>query len=122
MGLDPLDHGALGEGRAANEQIVKRAAEGIDVRPGVGGMAVLRLFRGKVVGGPQHLFVVGLGQSPLLVFVTAKCEAEIEDLDRAFVVEDEVGRLDVTVNKAFVVGVLQTEGCLANEINRLANR
>ena len=84
-------------------------------------MAVFRLLGSEVVCGAQHLFVMLLGQAPFLVIIASEGQAEIEDLDGPLDIENQVCRLDVAVDKALIMGVLQAEGSLTDVFHRLTH-
>ena len=89
-------------------------------------MAVHGLFGRQVVGGAEDGVAVVLLGERLFVVVEEAGQAEVEDLDDAGAVHEQVGRLDVAVDQAGLVGVLQAEGGLmdvvggANRVKRAA--
>ena len=93
------------EGRAAGDQKIKRPAEAVEVRADVH-LAVDRLLRREVVGSAEHAAVVELLGQVVLVNVEEAGQAEVEDLNRAGAVEEQVAGLDVAVDEAGLVGVL----------------
>ena len=99
----------------AREQEIERGPQAVNVGPGVGGVAVRGLLRGDVIGGseraPQtgHAEVVGL-------LAEETGQAHVENFDHARPVEHQVGRLDVAVDQPGLVGVLQSQGGLADVV------
>jgi hypothetical protein len=100
---------------AAGQQEIERGAQAVDVGPDVHHVAVHRLLGGHVVHGADR----ALGVPPAEVVgrvVEEAGQAEVEDFDRTRPVEEQVGRLDVAVDQAGLVGVLQAEGGLADVV------
>ena len=81
VGVELAQHRVAGEGHAAGEQVVERAAEGVDVGADVGGAGVLGLLRGDVVRrADDH---VGAGQAASVSDADGeRGQAEVEDLRR----------------------------------------
>ena len=114
---DPLSQRSVGKRRVASQQVIERAAEGIDVGAGIDIMAVERLFGRQVVGGAEHIFVMGDGQRRL-GFTGEQGQAQIQNLHDTFVVDEQVCGFDITMDQAAFVGVLQTVGCLNDVVRR----
>ena len=71
-------------------------------------VAVERLLGGEVVGRAEDVLVVLLGQD-VVVVVEEPGQAHVEDLHDAGAVDEDVARLDVAVDEADLVGVLQAD-------------
>ena len=82
-------------------------------------MAILRLLRGQVIGRAEHVFLELLGQNGLVVAEEAS-QAHVEDLDLPLAIDQDVARLDVAVDQAALVGVVQPQGRLPDVMARLA--
>ena len=121
VGLDALRKLALGERRASRQQVVERAAERIDVGAGVGRVAVAGLLGREVVGRAEHLLVVGLRERRVVLFLGER-ETEVEDLDRAAGVEDQVRGLDVAMHEPLLVRMLEPERRLPHVVECVAER
>ena len=112
LGLD-------GKGGAAGEHLVEDGAEGVDVAAGVHAADVLDLLRGHVVGGAED--EIGLGGEGHGLDASGGegfGDAEVDDLgDRAAIDlgDEDVGGLEVAVDDAFLVGVLDAAADLPKE-------
>ncbi len=100
-GGDDLDAGIATKGALARSHLVEHAAEGEDVRPGVG-LFTLDLLGRHVTGGAHD--GAGLGQGGSLglwsgLLVQAR-QTEVEDLDPAVGGDEEIFRFQVPVNDA----------------------
>ena len=111
-----LGHRAVGEGRPAGQQEIEGGPQAVDVGADVHGMAVDRLFRGEVVGGAEDVPLVVLLGEAVVGVVEEAGQAHVEDLDDALAVQQQVGGLDVAVDQAGLVGVVQAEGGLADVV------
>ena len=136
MRRDLVQHGAVGKGGPAGQQGEQRAAEAVDVGPDIGGVGVFGLLGGDVIGRPHHgahlrELVQGGGRLDAALvggrpdffgrnFGGKASQTEIQDLDftRAGVTH-QVVRLDVAMDHAQLVGVLQPVGRLADVFARL---
>src|SRR5207302_9977751 len=95
------------ERAAAGEQEVKRDAETVDVGPDVGRMTVDRLFGSEIVRRADDAVRPEPASQVVLLVVKEPGESEVEDFDQTRSVQQQVGRLDVPVYEAGLVGVLQ---------------
>ena len=93
------------EGGHPGEQLVHHHAQGVEVGAAVGGEA-LGLLGAEVGGGADDR----PGASQLVGVVPGPGDAEVGDLDGALGGEQHVGRLDVAVHQAAVVGGAQGGG------------
>ena len=110
--------------RLAREQVEQRAAQAVDVGPGVGVAGVRRLLGRHVVDRAHHL--AALRQAcprwpACREFSSMPGQAHVEDLHRALRVQQQVRRLDVAVDHALVVGVLQAPGRLEDVVDGLGD-
>ena len=138
VGLEDVVERLGRERRAAAQQVVKRAAQAVDVGPDIGRLGVVDLLGRDEVGRAEHLTGRGSDRSlPRCVLAVIHCQlddlvleaglgqAEVEDLDDrpvAVAREHEVARLDIAVNHALLVGVLEPQGGLLNVVAGVANR
>lgn len=99
----------------SGQQVIKRAAEAVDIGPGIDIVAVLGLFRGKVVGGTENVFVVRDGERGSFV-VGEEGEPHIEDFDYAFFVDEQIGGFNITMDEAVGMGVVESFGRLREVI------
>ena len=86
-------------------------------------VGIRRLFGGHVVAGAHHL--ARAGQAVLVGFVGQSgdaCQAHVEDLDRAFLVQQQVAGLDVAVDDVAFVGILEPAGGLQDVLDGLRHR
>ena len=107
-----------GEGRASLQQVVQRAAQTIDVRADIDRVAVVALLGGHVVERAEKL----AGRRDLSFptrIVHQPRQAQVEHLHLAGRREHQVGRLDVAVDQAVFMDVLQPEGRLPNYLASL---
>jgi hypothetical protein len=66
-----LGHRTFFEGCAPRQQVVECSAQAIDVRAGVCLMTVDRLLRGQVIGRPQYILIVFLGEDVFFIIEKA---------------------------------------------------
>ncbi len=86
--------------------MVQGAAQAVDVGADVGVAGVLRLLGGHVVGRAHDHVRAG---QPVAALRRQRREAEVEHLDGAVAATDQVGGLDVAVDHAALVGVLEPQ-------------
>ncbi len=101
-----VGHGHRGvahEGGPYRQQFVEEAARRVEVRAGVDLLA-LGLFRREVLGGADHRGRLRHGHAGV---AHGAGDAEVHHLDLAVAGQHDVGRLDVTVDDAVAVRVLQ---------------
>ena len=106
-----LGRGAF-KGRPAGNEIKEGTPEAVDVGPDVYRVTVAGLLGGQVIGRAEH----PVSQDLLALFLLKPGQAQVEDLDGAGAVHDQVAGLDVAVDQAGLVGVLQSESGLADEM------
>lgn len=115
-----LDVGAAGERHAPAQHLVQRAAERVDVGPGVDGVRVFGLFGGHVIGRadddarPGELPVPGPTGEPR--------QTEVQHFELPFRGQHQVLRLDVAVNHPVLVRVLEPVRRLPREVARDVDR
>ena len=102
----PLRERSFGKRGMPGQHVIERAAEAVDVGPMIDRMAVERLFGGQIIGRAQHVFVVGDRQRRF-VGVGELGQSQIENFDGPLQIDQQVGRLDVAMDQARFVGVLQ---------------
>ena len=127
-------HGVAGEERPAGEHLVEQDAEGPDVgalvdrlaarllRAHVGGGAEDEPGRGPGVGEGRRLRRVAARPAARTVAAPGLRETEVEDLDLALRRQLHVRGLQVAVDDALLVGLLQGLGDLLREADRLVER
>ena len=71
----------------------------------------------QIIGRSQHgiLAVKSLGEI-VLAGIENSCQSQIENLNRTGAIDEQIARLDVAVHESGFVGVLQSQGGLANVI------
>ena len=124
MGLVHVVERVRLERRAAGQEVIERAAQAVDVGPDVGTRGVEDLLGGDEVGGAEGLPFRGQAAVDLLL-AGRLGQAEVEHLDRRLVPlagEHQVARLDVAVDEPFLVGVLEPEGRLVDEVAGVSHR
>ena len=98
----------------AAEQAIQRAAQAVDVGPGIGPLGVQGLLGGHVVDRSHHF--ARRGQPvPLGIGRVEPGQAHVENLDRPPLVEQQVAGLDIAMDDPFGVG----EGDAAGRLNRV---
>ena len=110
----------FGKGRRPVKRIVERVAEAVDVGTAIDAAAVHHLFRGHVIRrSNRRLFT--LGRLPRLLSLEGDSgQSQIEDLQHAVGVDQEIGRFDVAMDQAHRMGVSEPFGRLTDEIGRFA--
>ena len=103
------------EGRTSDQQLIERAAQRIDVGPKVDGVGVRSLFRGHVVGRAHDLTQRGQLAAGGLIGAE-QGQPKVENLDLSLACHHQVRGLDVPMHQAVLVGVLEPEGRLADEL------
>ena len=103
-----------GERELAGQEVVHGAAEAEEIAPAVG-LASGGLFRRHVVRGPDGRAIRGR-EGSLAVRLHEGAEAEVQDLDPAVLVQEQVRGLHVAVDDPPRVGVVQPQGGLRRVI------
>ncbi len=101
----------------AGQHLVEDHAQAVDVAAGVDVVRLAARLFGRHVGRRAHDLAV---RRHRLAVGVALGEAEVGDVRPALAVEEDVRRLDVAVDDAVVVGVLQGVGHLGDELGRPA--
>ena len=114
--------GAFFKRTFAREQEVHRATQAVKIGPVIDVVAVEQLFGGDVIDGANHVFVVGQRDRFFVVLIDNAGHAEVQNFDLAFVSYQQVGRFDVAVNHAPVMGVLQAVAGLADITGDVSKR
>ncbi len=112
------------EGGVAGQEVVKGAAEAVDISTDIRLLGVADLLGGDVIGSAEHLAFAGQAGIDL-AFARDLGEAEIEHLDdRLFSLasQDQVGRLDVAVNHPALMRMLKPQRRLIDEIAGIRHR
>ena len=99
-----VDGGLAGEGLGAGEHLEEHQPGGVHVAARVGDAALDLLGREVGHGAQEHALGAGDGLAR-----HGPGQAEVGDLDRAVVVDDDVLGLDVTVDQAVVVRLAERE-------------
>ena len=110
---------ATGERRIAGEHLVEDAAQGIDVAPAIEPPVGARLLRAHVQRGAER--DAGLGQPLAAGRVERPGDTEVRD-DTMIAREQDVLRLDVTVDEALPVGIAQGIGDLERDPDGVSQR
>ena len=108
----------LGEARGrerdvAGDHMIERAAERVDVAPGVDVPRVAGLLGGDVVESPDRRAIPRDVDAFLVVGVDG--EAQVGELGRPVAVNEDVHRVDVAVQEPLDVEVLQSVGDLGDQ-------
>ena len=106
------------EGRNASQQLIEKATGGVKIRPSIDHLAASLLWR-EVLRGAHHR--VGLGHGRGRVCNCAS-NAKVHDLDLALLGKHDVARLDIAMDDAFAVRVLEGRKYANNNLNGLTNR
>ena len=123
VGHDFSQEGAMplvAKRRPSRQEEIESTTQGVHVGPGIGISWIRALFRGHVVRTPHDLTT---GRS---VTITARLDLEpgqsqIKHLDNARGRQHEVRWFDIPMNKAMLVGVLQPNGSLPNDVAGIGN-
>lgn len=111
---------AAGKRRLSGEQVIKRAAETVDVRADVDITATFPLLRRGEIDGAKELPVGRQLAARLASF--QGCQAQVENLDDAGRGDEQVGRLDVPVNEFLIMHMLQAQCGLTHQLARFSDR
>ena len=116
MSHQPLSQGPFGVRRTSGQQEVQSTAQTIDVGTCVNGMAVECLFGCKVIGSSQNFFVVADRQR-IFTFIAREesCQTEIQNLDDAIGIYQQVSGLHIAMNHPGFVSIVQPQGSLSDE-------
>ena len=104
-----LGDAAVLERTVAGKEKIEGDAEAVYVTTDIDIVAIDGLFGGEVVGGAEDGVAVVFLSYRLFFVVEKARKAEVEDFDDAGAIHDQVGRLDVAVDEARLVGVLEAE-------------
>ena len=120
-----MPHQTLGdrsflERRLRGQRKVKRTTEAVDVCAIVDQMTVECLFRRKIVGRAENLFIMSHRQGGLIVITAGNLgesrEPQVQNLDRTTLVLQQIARLHVAMHKAGLVSMIQSQRRLATEL------
>ena len=106
------------ERRITGQQEVKRATQAVNIGANVGVMRVAGLLGGDKIERAQHL--AGEGQRRRIAREAG--DPKINQLDHALAINEQIGRLDVAVHQADLVGVLQSQGGLQDDFAGVRRR
>src|SRR4051794_30306467 len=110
-----LCNGTLAEGRLAGEEVVEGGAEAINVRTDIHGVTVHRLLGSEVVRGAEDAFVILLREDVILVVEEAS-QPHVEQLHDASAIDEDVAGLDVAMDEALLMCLMESLGRLANVV------
>ena len=103
----------IGKNNFAGKQLVKRAAQAVDIRANIDPMTIGDLLRGHVIGRTHDLPDAGR-----VAFCNQRAlqsgQAQIEQFDQAVAGEHEIRGLDVAMHEPLLVNRLQAPRGLAN--------
>ena len=105
-------HARARERRVAGEHLVEHGAQGVDVGAGVDGLLAHGLLGAHVVRGAEG--EAGLGHAGAAGLLHGEGDAEVGDEGLALVQQDVLG-LDVAVDDALAVGVVEGAGDFGGE-------
>jgi hypothetical protein len=117
LGNDRL-HRAAGEGRITDEHLVGHGAQGVHVTARADDALAHRLFRRHVRRGAERH--AGLGHAAATRLLDGQGDAEVGDEGRPFLQQD-VFRLDVAVDDALAMSVVEGGGDFTGETDRVLN-
>jgi hypothetical protein len=110
-----------GERRLAGQHLVEHAAQGVDVRARIDGALADRLLGAHVVRRAQR--EAGLGQPVVTRFVRRERPGDAEVGDQRMAAgQEDVLRLDVSVDHPMLVGVVQPVGHLTRDADGIGHR
>ncbi len=112
----------IGERRTAGEQEIQRTPQPVDIGPRIGRVRVVRLLGGGVVRRAHDRARRGDCRRVVTHLVRQVGQPEIEHLDHSGRCSQQVGGLDIAVDHALLVGVLQSQGGLPDAVARLRQR
>ena len=108
--------GVADERGTAGQKLIEQAGGGIEVGTGVDDLTA-RLFGGEVLGGADHR--LGLRQSRVVLECSG--DPEVHDLDVTLGGEHDVRRLDVAVDDAVAMGVLERSEDSGDDVEGLVD-
>ena len=121
LGEDPCDHrlrGVAGKRWLAAQHLVQHRAEGVDVGAGRDLPLAHRLLRAHVVRRAERH--AGLGHPRTARLAGRERDAEVRD-QRPPIVQEDVLRLDVAVDDAVAVRIVERRGDLARDADRVVD-
>ena len=124
VGHDFSQEGAMplvAKRRPSRQEEIESTTQGVHVGPGVGISWVRALFRGHVVSTPHDL-TTSRSVTIAALLDLEPGQSQIQHLDNARGRQHEVRRLDIPMNKAMLVGVLQPNSSLPNDVAGIGNR
>jgi len=126
MSFELLVDGLERIGDLAGEEVIHGAAEAVLIGATIDVAAVFGLLRGDVIVGAETILSEDHGEGEfVLIFFAAifpidKSEAEVEQLDRPVLFDEDVGRLDIAMDHAAFVSVVERIGKLGGDIAGLS--
>ncbi len=121
MGVELAQHRLAGERHTAGQQVIKRAAQRVDVAAHIGGVRILGLFGRDVIRRAED-DVLPRQSAFSFARIGKDRQAEIEDLHRAVGGAHEIVRLQIAMDQAARKGMLKTDGRLAHDVARRGHR
>ncbi len=118
LGDDRL-HGAAGEGRVADQHLVRRGTERVDVAAGAD-VALAHRLLGRHVGGRAERHA-GLGHATVARLAGGEGDAEVGDQGAA-VMQENVLRLDVAMDDAAAMGIVEGTRHLGGDAHGVGDR
>lgn len=126
MGFEFLVDGFERIGDLAGEEEIHRAAEAVLIGATIDVAAVFGLLGGDVVVGAETILSEDHGEGEfVLIFFAAilpidESEAEVEQLDRPVLFDEDVGGFDIAMDHAALVSVVERIGELGGNITGLS--
>jgi len=118
VGEDGVDCGFAGEEDLACEEEVEGAAEAVEISAGIGGTSVAGLFRGHEGGGPHDHAGLGELSSGGIVGGIEPGESHIKDFDDTGFVAEEIGGVDIAMDDALFVSMVERHESSEETIER----
>ncbi len=107
------------EGGIPGEEKIESPAQAVNVRPNIDFVTIDDLLRSQVVLGSQDALAVGLvGLRSLGISLKEMGQAHVHNLNDPLAIQQNVAGLDVPVNQAAFVRMLQSQRGLANVVRR----
>ena len=109
--------GAVLKWTLAHEQVIKRAAQAVNVGPDIDAV-IDGLLWGQVIRGADDVAFLKLLDEAAAVIVEEASQAHVENLDDPLAIEQQIARLDIAMDQPGLVRMIEPKSRLANVTDR----